>query len=367
MRLVRLLPLLPASIVSAACGAPRSTPPAPIESAVAPSLSSSPASRTSTPSAVPEAQSSASTGVRGLEIPDLPTVACDVRTSSWSGVVSLRAGLPFARVSGVPATLTLEKPPVAHVVVEREIRLHALVESPAIHAATPTLLGGFALPFAETGLTWSPVERTGKVTVQVATDDLFAEPVKATLEVDCGDLAASEPTYDLPGFLRGLPGTEVSLAAGAGLSATPQGKLVATLRRDAGSPAVVIESKGTSRRVVVTASGYFAVGWVDAKFVGNEEYLAPAFGHGVGGAYSEYVGTPPSCDHEVPVFGQVGRERAHLGTMHAGTGYRRAPRPEGQTEGLESEWTAIALVSPWLRPVDGASLLVRAEDLTGCP
>lgn len=286
-----------------------------------------------------------------------------MRATKWDGTISLRPGLAFARVVGVPATLTIHEPPSAHVTVDASIRLHALVERPVIHAARPTTLSEFAIPFPDTGLDWARVDRAGKITVEIATADLFADPPKATLEVDCGDLTATEPTYDLPGVLRGLPGVEVSLAGGAAIAATPLGAIVATLGSE-GAPAVVIESKGASRRVVVRAYGYWAVGWVDAKFVGNDAFVRGESGRGFLDGYGEYAGTPPSCDHELPVFGQIANERAHLGTLRAGTGYRRtAPQPDG----LEPGWTSIALVSPWLRPLEGAWLLVRNEDLTNCP
>lgn len=337
------------------------TTPVPLASAAPPASAS--VAIVAAPRPIPSA-SAAPGAVRGVEIPAIPDGGCEVRADAWRGTISLRPGLVFARVGDVPATLTLQEPPGAHVSLDASIRLHALVENAAIYAAKPTTLGGFVVPLADQPLGWARVERPGKITVEVDTKELFAEPVKAIQEVDCASLAATESKYDVRASIGASAGVEVTVESGAQIAETPGGPIVATLRPDAAMWAVVLESKGARRRIAADASGYWVVGWIDAKFVGPKGVMAIGPGWGELGTYGMSSGPPRSCGHELPVFGQIAGERAHLGTLRAGTGYERS---EPQPIGLEKGWVAIHLVSHWLTPVDGASLLVRTEDLDGCP
>jgi hypothetical protein len=299
-----------------------------------------------------------------VTIADIPAGGCAVHADAWSGAVSFRAGGPsFAHVTGAAAYVTLGAPPTAHVSVEASIRLHAIVQSPEVYLAKPTILGRFAVPLAGTKVAWDASRTPGKIAVEIPTTDDFTEPAKVGEELDCASVVVVEPTYDARAFIDAKRGVEVTVKGSAPFNEAPGGPVVGQLKPEIEPQAFVIGTQGTWRKIALEGSGYWAFGWVEAKFVGTAGvgYIG-SIGQGPG-EYGEYIGPPPSCDHDLPMFGQVAGERAHIGTLRAQSGYRL---DQPQPAGLEPGWASLHLIGHWLWLEDGAMLLVRREDLGRC-
>lgn len=304
----------------------------------------------------------------GIEIPPAPAVGCEVAGQAWSGTLSMRENLPFAVVRRARVAVTLASPPTAHVTVDASLRINALVERPDVHVAAPTLLGGFIVPKAETALTWGAVATADRVPITVAIGDTFESPPAVTAELPCDALTMDVPSYDAraraiagSGRVVATAGTDISLEGPAAFSATPGGEVIATLTSKWAVEASLLESRGSARRVVLEGAGYWASGWVDARFV------RPAGSRGMRGGGGEAfvfpVGGRSTCGHDLPVFALVETQRAHVGKLNAGALFRQV---DAAPVRLEDGWAAIEPDDPTVTHLFGARWVVRIEDLATC-
>jgi hypothetical protein len=301
--------------------------------------------------------------VTELTIARPEAVACALASSSWTGAVRLRDGGPtFATVQSTPSTLhvPIEGGPVI-VDVTGVFDLTFVIASPSVFLARPLALGDFVVPFASTPLAVATRHTEGSLTVGLDVSDRFETPSSVTQAVSCRDLTPTVANYDALEFARMPESVDVAIEAGTELRSRPGGKSLARVR-DAGGLVRFGALVNGARRIVIEGRGYLAMGWVPANRV-----YAPqvGYGRGVGGRGTLRWSTIPSaaCKAPIPIYGQLGDERALIGRTKPGARFQRAP-----TEKLTvpKGFVAIAPATMWLSLAPGAMLLLHESDLTMC-
>ena len=383
MRLTRVAGAATLLLSATACG-PRTNLAAPLE----------PQSASSTASFPPNAPALAPQRYPPIAAPR--DVACRLTDEVWPpenleegiGIHYLRfgpGGPPFARLyTGydvellVPAAL-----PTAGAYLRIDtfgVLLEAHIEAAELplYAASPLVLGGMFIPDDDARLIWRSA-RAGMITV-TADAGPRVRPLGDGLstELPCAKIAIG-PEYFKADAIDALmkaprssavsdkPSTLWLQPGQIPLSALPDGKAIVDI--DVVEPPddrVLIDplrllgkEKGWSR-VALTPFGGVLFGWVrdDALRHQSKQYMD--FSHDVGNYLfkKRREATLVTCDHELPLFAEVGGERRLVGRVRA-----RAPF---EPLGSKADLTVVDFPRSALAPVQDASLLLETTRLANC-
>jgi len=304
----------------------------------------------------------AATEVTEITIARPETVACSLPSKSWTGVVQLRPGGPdFATVRATESTLHVgSRGEVAVVDVTGAFDISAVVSTPSVFLARPMALGDFAVPLARTPLALAAPHAEGSLTVGLDVSDRFEAPRSVTQVVRCADLTPTTAGYEAHQFVRMPKSIDVAIEAGTELRSSPRGPAVARVRDGAGLVRYGALEDG-ARRVVIEGRGYLAAGWVEAGRV----YVPQAgYGSGFGSMSGIHWSRNHSatCKTSVPIWGQVGGERAVVGRTKPGSRFAGSSQGNAVPQGFVS----IGPTSAWIQLAPGAQLLMLKSDLERC-
>ncbi len=304
----------------------------------------------------------AATEVTEITIARPETVACALPSKSWTGVVQLRQGGPdFATVRTTESTVHIDAGGGAAIVdVTGAFDLSAVVSAPSVFLARPMALGDFAVPLAHTPLALAAPHAEGSLTVELDVSDRFEAPLAVTQVVRCADLTPTTAGYEAHQFVRMPKSIDVAIQAGTELRSSPRGAAVARVR-DGGGPVRYGTLEHGARRVVIEGQGYLAAGWVAADRV----YVPHAgYGSGFGSMSGIHWARNHSatCKTSVPIWGQVGGERAVIGRTKPGSRFVGGSQGNAVPRGF----VAIGPASAWIELAPGAQLLMLKSDLERC-
>lgn len=302
-------------------------------------------------------------GITELTLSRPEDVACALSASTWSGALQLRPGGPsFATARSAKATLQIPRDGSAGFVdITESFDVSAFVSDPQVHLARPMALGDFAVPFSGTVLALQAPHPEGMLTVGIDVSDVFEAPGVVTQAVRCADLGPVPGSYDAETFARTPQSIDTTLAARTPLRSSPRGEPVAVVRR-VNTPVRFGALENGRRRVVFEGRGYLAVGWVDAHAV---DVPRTPFLRGLSGRFASRVRSPTTtvCGTSVPLFAQVGGERAVVGRLRAGSRFWPSSR---NARGVPPGFASIEAPSEWLAIAPGALLLLLESDLQRC-
>jgi hypothetical protein len=317
-----------------------------------------------------------------VEIPLLQepqNVACRFTHAKWSfGDLRLSSnGKPFASVQGAPTTLSVPVGDELHDAVARfdgnaTIRLIAPAKDLSIFSKGPHALLGIVTPFFDTRLEFGRVD-TDAMEVSFDAGEVLASPVPLRETLHCADLGIVAEPFDARSSItkrKNLP-KRWTKSEGVGIAAVRAGPAVATLRD--GTELGVLEMRGGQVRVLAEGPNYVVSGWVNAADLSTNKLLHGGYGYGTGrgefapGIYSQL----PSCAHELRLFGEIGTERAEIGSLHAGTAFALSDAEWRKTDPRErrdpDRLVEVRLLeTTWLHLAKDAHVEVLAAELESC-
>ncbi|MEZ4220017.1 MAG: hypothetical protein R3B13_03740 [Polyangiaceae bacterium] len=351
-----------------ACGA-AAVPPPPSEEAKA----AVPAAPGPAPTAPTEAETPAPDVVaeESAEVREPGLAACRIVEQRYDtprgGGLRVRASEPpFAKLLAAPATLVLAQgtsPDAAVAVVDvPELVLRGVLrrEDVHLHAASPTLLGGFAMPRSDTDLSFV-VGENGAVRVKLDVSARFATPGVVEQSLACDELAASDRAYDARKHLSG--GRRLTWArVPSGTSLSPEAGGVAAATFNSEEEVEVLERRATHARVLLDLGEFLAVGWVPNKALGRVAKPPSQLGVGYGTGHGTLGSRVQryACVKDLPLYVYARGERTRVGTLRPRAVFHKAP---GEAPGL----VPLFLVSQgWLSTAADALLALDAADFEHC-
>jgi hypothetical protein len=351
-----------------ACGGSEPAPQAPVASAPV----ASPPVATQAP-AVPSAPT-----IDVVQVPapiaTLSKVAC-VYTSDMPGAVPLRltnSGAPFASLTNsksvkfsLAAGSGSEGAFVEADVGPAVLRGRVAEASFNLYPQSASVVKGFLVPESDTAVklvktdvdsvTFAPVFSSERLTT--ADSDLAESR-------PCAFFALTRKAFNTLSATGGEPRGTVALRPGkVELKKELNGGVVATLTTDDRSPmATLLASSGNQKRVAWTSSGALVFGWVPSKSIIETGGLGLS-GTGAGGVQPlTNPGIPAwtrvKCTEDLPLVGEVGKDRSEVGTIKKGKFFQIGPDQQG--------WRGVAFPDSPARNGDNGRLVVPSMKTAGC-
>jgi hypothetical protein len=248
-----------------------------------------------------------------------------------------------------------------------------------LYPAVPFVMSGVFVPNHDRRLIWRS-SRPGFMTVVTERiPRLIPDKNELSEERPCKDIAIGAETIADTAIFK-LIGAKPSpvetrppwwwLKSGqTRLSVEPDGPLAAEIdvvepRDDTlliHPPRILAVKKGWTRIALHTYGG-FVFGWVESDRVekSKKEYMDLSHDSRVFRIYKGHIddGRFVTCDREMPLVAEIGTERRLVGTIQANKPLRADPPKAG--------WSAVTFRDAGIVSAEGASLLVREADLTGC-
>jgi hypothetical protein len=332
--------------------------------------------------AAPGEARAADGGAGALETIALPEqLACSVRgTHVWRKLqLELAPGIPYTELGGADAADVLVPVSSAPAPVGLRIRtgklaLEGLLPAAALplRARESFVIGEVFLTTAATELHWTDAA-PGELGIEVR---LEASTVKAVKGVEprlrarlrCGAVALQ----------TGWPFDHFRAIGGSGLNA--KGRLKAPgpvpISATAGGPPLVrlVPSRALSEamtvlerapgwtRIGVALADVILFGWTPASFVSppppeKEGGMVSGMGGlGLSGVGPSKMKTSFTCDHDIRLVAEAGKQRRIVGAIAAGA--------EMEAQPMDVDFAFLTVSG--LRPVKGAKFLVRRAELEGC-
>jgi hypothetical protein len=305
-------------------------------------------------------------------------VACAFDTPRWNGAVDITdlafrpGGKPFVRITNGAARLSIPVGPAGDTVLQIRdggitVEGHAPAAASALRPNVPFVLNGFAIPTLFARLGWTEGTATSLTVTHAGAEalEVLEPPLRATRP--CADVGLEGSSFDAEGavpeggeankkaVMAFLPGSRVALAR------EPKGKPVARIGVKEATLVDVFESRGGMSRVSFPISTFVVFGWVKTS---DLKPGGPISGYGSGHGRKGLrepafvVKERLRCENEVPLVAEVDGERRTVGAIGKNT-------PIDVLERADDE----ARVRVWTKGIhaaEGASLLVRAFDISGC-
>ncbi len=305
------------------------------------------------------------------EIREPSDVACRIAAENWRGDrlrISADADA-FGSALAPHATLVLpvtDHPQASIVVMDDErvlVRAVLATRDTGLYAAKPTTLLGIVTPIATTDLKWRS-SSPGAVRIGVDTSRVLRAPNPFETEMRCVELAIVQGSYDARASITPksrLPKRNV-VHDGAPIAASAGGAPVAEL--NAGIDVEVLESRGTSVRILTESGDYVLSGWVAQSDLGLPKGvgIGQAVGSGRGHLGGRYDSKRIRCPRPIALYVEVRGARTKVGLVHANTGFVRASEPDDT-----AAFRAIELPeSQWLVLNANVRLVVEASELSSC-
>jgi hypothetical protein len=247
-----------------------------------------------------------------------------------------------------------------------------------LYPAVPFVMAGVFIPNHDRRLIWRAA-RPGFITVVTEriprlmplNDELSAE--RPCSDIEIGTVHFEDAAIDKVIKTKARPAKDSPpwpwLRSGrVRLSVEPDGPLAAEIdvvepRDDTmliHPPRILAVKKGWTRIALRTWGGV-VFGWVENNQieVSKKEYVDLSHDSFDFRIYQGRLdGHFIACDREIPLVAEIGSERHLVGTVWPRAPFEAAPPKAG--------WSSVVFRDAGIVPVEGASLLVREADLTGC-
>jgi hypothetical protein len=306
-------------------------------------------------------------------IATLGKIAC-VYTSDMPGAVPLRlstAGAPFASLTNsksvkfsLAAGSGNEGAFVEADVGAAVLRGRVSEASFSLYPQSPSVVKGFLVPESDTAV---KLVKTDVDTVVFA--PVFAAERLTTADTDltesrpCAFFALTRKTFDALPATGADPRGTVALRPGkVELKKELNGGVVATLTTTDRSPmAQLLATSGTQKRIAWSSGGALVFGWVPSKSILEVGGIAGGVGAGGTQPWTNpgiAAWTRVKCTEDLPLVGEVGKERSVVGTIKKGKFFQIGPDLQG--------WRGVAFPDSPVRNGDNGRLVVPSMNTAGC-